>query len=187
MVEGMPIGVMMTDKENFEITYMNKFSTDTLKTLESYLPVKVDAMMGQCIDVFHKVPSHQRAILADPKNLPQGEWLWQGKIVGMDAWKKAGADYAQSIEGLRALDDHTIQIKLNKPFPQLTYTFAMGYSSFVPREAVELYGKEFSINPVGSGPYVLKSFTTKKAILVRNPNYRQEYFDLEYEGFDREI
>jgi methyl-accepting chemotaxis protein len=70
MVEGMPIGVMMTDKENFEITYMNKFSTDTLKTLESYLPVKVDAMMGQCIDVFHKVPSHQRAILADPKNLP---------------------------------------------------------------------------------------------------------------------
>jgi len=120
----------------------------------------------------------------DPRNLPQGEWLWQGKIVGMDEWKKAGSDYAQSVEGLRALDDHTIQIKLNKPFPQLTYTFAMGYSSFVPREAVELYGKEFGINPVGSGPYVLKSFTTKKAVLVRNPNYREEIFNLAYEGFD---
>ena len=70
MVEGMPVGVMMCDTENFEINYMNKFSTDTLKTLESYLPIKVDQMVGHSIDVFHKVPSHQRGILGDAKNLP---------------------------------------------------------------------------------------------------------------------
>ena len=70
MVEGMPIGVMMCDTENFEMNYMNKFSTETLKTLQEHLPVKVDDMIGQSIDVFHKVPSHQRNILSDPKNLP---------------------------------------------------------------------------------------------------------------------
>ena len=70
MVEGMPIGVMMCDTENFEINYMNKFSVDALKTLQEHLPVKVDDMIGQTIDVFHKNPSHQRNLLADPKNLP---------------------------------------------------------------------------------------------------------------------
>ncbi len=70
MVEGMPIGVMMCETENFEMNYMNKFSTETLKTLQEHLPVKVDDMIGQSIDVFHKVPAHQRKILSDPANLP---------------------------------------------------------------------------------------------------------------------
>jgi ABC-type transport system substrate-binding protein len=122
--------------------------------------------------------------LFDPKARSQGAWLWQGKIKGLDEWKEEGADYSKSIEGLKALDDYTIQIILNKPFPQLTYTFAMGFSSVTPREAVEYYGKEFGLNPVGSGPYKLKSFSTKKAILVRNENYREEIFSLEEEGYD---
>ena len=124
--------------------------------------------------------------LFDPNARSQGEWLWQGKIKGLDEWKKAGADYSKPIEGLQALGDHTIQIILNKPFPQLTYTFAMGFSSVTPREAVKYYGKEFGLNPVGSGPYKLKSFSTKKAVLVRNENYRDEIFDLEEEGYDPE-
>lgn len=122
----------------------------------------------------------------DQKNLPQGEWLWQGKIKGLDAWKAAGSDYSKSIEGLKALDKYTLQITINEPFPQLTYTLAMGYASFTPKEAVEYYGKEFGLHPVGSGPYRLVSFSTKKAVLVRNENYREEYFDLEYEGYDPE-
>ena len=70
MVEGMPIGVMMCDTEDFSINYMNQFSTETLKTLEAHLPIKVDDMMGHSIDVFHKVPSHQRNILGDASKLP---------------------------------------------------------------------------------------------------------------------
>jgi ABC-type transport system substrate-binding protein len=122
----------------------------------------------------------------DPKNLPQGEWVWRGKIKGLDEWKTAGSDYSQNIEGLKALDDYTLQITVNEPFPQLTYTLAMGYSSFIPREAVEFYGKQFALNPVGSGPYRLESFSTQKAVFVKNENYREEYFDLEYEGYDPE-
>ncbi|MGD9293067.1 MAG: ABC transporter substrate-binding protein, partial [Gammaproteobacteria bacterium] len=29
----------------------------------------------------------------DPKMRGQGAWLWQGRIVGLDEWKAAGADY----------------------------------------------------------------------------------------------
>jgi len=70
MVELMPVGVMMCDPKTLEINYLNIFSKDTLKTLESHLLVRVDQMLGQCIDIFHKNPSHQRQILGDPKNLP---------------------------------------------------------------------------------------------------------------------
>jgi methyl-accepting chemotaxis protein len=70
MVEHMPIGVMMCDAETLEINYLNKFSTETLGSLAEFLPCKPEDLMGQCIDIFHKNPAHQRKLLGDPKNLP---------------------------------------------------------------------------------------------------------------------
>ena len=69
MIENAPINVMYTDLD-LKIQYMNPASVRTLKRLEQYLPVKVDTMIGQTIDVFHKAPERQRKLLADPKNLP---------------------------------------------------------------------------------------------------------------------
>lgn len=120
----------------------------------------------------------------DPANRSQGSWLWAGKIAGLDQWKKDGADYSKPVAGLKALDDHTIQITLTKPYPQLTYTLAMGYAGVVPVEAVEKYGREFSVHPVGSGPYKLVSHNSTKTVLEKNPGYRHEVFNLEKEGYD---
>ncbi len=78
MVESMPVGVMMCDPKTLEINYLNAFSRETLKTLEAHLPVKADDLMGQCIDIFHKNPSHQRQILGDPKNLPHNAQIRVG-------------------------------------------------------------------------------------------------------------
>ncbi len=120
----------------------------------------------------------------DPVSRSQGEWLWQGRIVGLDDWKANGSNYTEEVEGLKALDDHTIQIKLVKPYPQLTYTFAMGFSALVPHEAVEEYGREFSVHPVGSGPFKLDAFGTTQVVMSPNPNFRQLPVDLDYEGYD---
>ncbi|MGD8809783.1 MAG: HAMP domain-containing protein, partial [Gammaproteobacteria bacterium] len=70
MVEDMPVNVMKCDLDDFKINYMNKATRETLKTLEHILPVKVDQMIGQSIDIFHKHPEHQRNMLRDPSNLP---------------------------------------------------------------------------------------------------------------------
>jgi len=70
MLDQMPINVMYLEPENFTITYANKTSIDTLRTLEKLLPCKADDLVGQCVDIFHKNPAHQRGILADPSNLP---------------------------------------------------------------------------------------------------------------------
>ena len=52
MVEMMPIKVMMTDTEDFQVTYANKTSLDTLKGLEHVLPVKAEDIVGSSIDIF---------------------------------------------------------------------------------------------------------------------------------------
>ncbi|MGO1296856.1 MAG: ABC transporter substrate-binding protein [Vibrio sp.] len=123
----------------------------------------------------------------DPKNRSQGAWVWAGKLAGMAEWKKAGSDYSQPVSGLKALDEHTIQITLTAPFPQLIYTLAMGYSALVPHEAVEKYGREFGLHPVGSGPFELISTNSTKTVLVRNPNYRKDVFHAKAEGYDPNV
>jgi len=70
MMENSPINVIYADRDLI-IRYMNPASTKQLRELQQFLPVSVDAMIGQCIDIFHKNPSHQRSVLGDAKNLPR--------------------------------------------------------------------------------------------------------------------
>ncbi|MCB1651411.1 MAG: chemotaxis protein [Alphaproteobacteria bacterium] len=70
MIDNMPINIMMADPETFEVVFANNTSIETLRTIEHLLPIKADDLVGTCIDRFHKDPSHQRRILADPNNLP---------------------------------------------------------------------------------------------------------------------
>jgi methyl-accepting chemotaxis protein len=71
MVENMPTNMIYADADLI-LRYVNPASARTLKGLEPYLPVKVEDLIGQSIDIFHKNPAHQRAILAEPrKNLPR--------------------------------------------------------------------------------------------------------------------
>lgn len=69
MIELSPINTMFADKEG-KLLYMNDNSAKTLKSLEQYLPDKVEKLVGKSIDLFHKNPEHQRRIISDPKNLP---------------------------------------------------------------------------------------------------------------------
>lgn len=120
----------------------------------------------------------------DPNTRPQGTWLWQSRIVGLDEWKKAGSHYAKVVEGLKSTSRYQLVVKLTHPYPQFMYTLAMGFAAVVAREVVEKYGQEITIHPVGSGPWILKSFNTKKAVLVKNPKYRKEVMDLD--GYDEQ-
>ena len=70
MVDQMPINAMYMEAKSFKITYMNNKSLQTLRGLEHLLPCKADEVVGQCVDIFHKKPEHQRRMLADPANLP---------------------------------------------------------------------------------------------------------------------
>lgn len=133
-------------------------------------------------DVIYSLKRH-----FDPNNISQGAWLWDGKIEGFDDWANAGGDYDAPVAGLTALDRHTLQIRLSKPFPQLPFTLAMGFSAVVPREAVEHYGPELSRRPVGSGPFRVMQFDTTRVVFEPNPKFRKEPLDLAYEGYDEAL
>ncbi len=69
MVEKSPINTMMCTPDG-QIIYSNENTRTTLKTLEQYLPVKAEELVGNQIDIFHKSPETQKRIIADPRNLP---------------------------------------------------------------------------------------------------------------------
>ncbi|HMN68708.1 MAG TPA: ABC transporter substrate-binding protein [Bdellovibrionales bacterium] len=116
--------------------------------------------------------------LADPATKSEGWWIFDGKIKGLNEWRdKVGKDasvtYDTPVEGLQAVDKHTLKITLSKPFFQLYYVLAMTYASVVPKEVVDKYGQEFMNHPVGTGPYMFESWVRgNKVVLVRNPNWR---------------
>ncbi len=71
MVESMPIAVMTVDPaRDYSITYMNEESRKLLERIKSHLPGKSSDILGCSIDVFHKMPTHQRDLLATDKHLP---------------------------------------------------------------------------------------------------------------------
>ncbi len=74
VVENMSTNIMLCDMD-LNITYANPAVTRMLRireqTLRQTFPTfNVDKLVGQCIDVFHKKPTHQRGLLTDPSQLP---------------------------------------------------------------------------------------------------------------------
>lgn len=69
MINNTPINIILSDTD-FNITYANPISLQTLHKIENLLPCKASEIIGKSIDIFHKDPAHQRKILANPKNLP---------------------------------------------------------------------------------------------------------------------
>jgi methyl-accepting chemotaxis protein len=69
IAENTGVHVIVADSD-LRIVYMNPASVQTLRKLQHLLPCRVDDMIGQSIDLFHKQPEMQRKLLADPRNLP---------------------------------------------------------------------------------------------------------------------
>jgi methyl-accepting chemotaxis protein len=69
MVQHTSVQMILADRE-LKIVYLNPASVEALRKLQHLLPCPVDQMVGQSIDIFHRHPERQRAIVMDPANLP---------------------------------------------------------------------------------------------------------------------
>lgn len=78
VIESLPVAVMTCRTSDFIIDYANSESIKLLRSIEHLLKVKADAIVGACIDVFHKNPAHQRRLLANPANLPHSAQISLG-------------------------------------------------------------------------------------------------------------
>jgi peptide/nickel transport system substrate-binding protein len=78
------------------------------------------------------------------------------------------------VEGIKVVDDYTIQLHLLKPNALLTVNLAQPACFIYPKEAEEKYGVDMRINAVGTGPFSLNIDDVEEdisIILKRNPNY----------------
>ncbi len=117
----------------------------------------------------------------------------EGIVVGSDealarARKANRFDYDAPIEGLRALDRYTFQIRLTQPFYNFIYQLAdCRVSCAVAREVVEHYGDDIGAHPVGTGAFrVVFWKRASKIVFEANPDFREEYFAAEPAADDAE-
>jgi methyl-accepting chemotaxis protein len=73
-INNVTTAIMMVDRD-FKITYVNETTRELLKKnavefRKVWPNFNENNIMGTCIDTFHKAPSYQRKMLADPSNLP---------------------------------------------------------------------------------------------------------------------
>ena len=81
---------------------------------------------------------------------------------------------ASSLSGVRIVNDHTLVIKLERPFGPFLSLLAMTTAYIVPREDVERLGQDFGTHPVGSGPYVLSEWKHGQHIVL---TAHEDYFE----------
>jgi methyl-accepting chemotaxis protein len=110
MLEQMPLGVMMADpKDEFRITYVNASMKEILTDkIPEMLPVPVDQVMTQSLDIFHSEPARQRELLSNPDNLPHRARMEMGKEVmelSVSAIRDAAGNYVGPMAVWRVMTD----------------------------------------------------------------------------------
>lgn len=87
-----------------------------------------------------------------------GAWLFNGKI--------------SDEQPFTALNDTVFQLRLKQAFRPMLGILTMQYCYIVPQKIVAHYGKEFRNNPIGTGPFVFKTWRENEVlIMTANPGY----------------
>lgn len=143
-------------------------------TYTFYLRPNVPFHNGRLLTASDVVYSWERA--ADPATGSDTVLTYMGDIAGL-AEKRAGE--AETIVGLTAVDDHTLQVTLTAP----SYTFlpklAFPVAYVVDRETVDQ--PDWERQPNGTGPFKLSVWQDDELlILERNDNYYLEPANIEH-------
>jgi ABC-type transport system substrate-binding protein len=132
--------------------------------------------------------------LLDPRVRSPFAWYVAGKIVGADkvvadAKTSGRFDYDATMEGLVAVDRHTIRVRLVEPDYILFGYLCSSPMAALAREVVEHYGDAngwVMDHPVGTGPFRLVSWRRgQQIVLEANANFRDERFPQPDDSADR--
>ena len=125
----------------------------------------------------------------DPKTRSQGAEYYRG-IRGAGAYADGSAPH---VAGLQAPDAMTLVIELDEPDPLFLDKMALLFASVLPIEYARRLGDDFTDQPIGSGPFVLREWRRgERLVLARNPRYRRAdrpFLDgiVEYAGVNSEL
>jgi peptide/nickel transport system substrate-binding protein len=96
--------------------------------------------------------------LIDPSVASTGAWIFNDRVA--------------KINPFTAVNDTTVEIRLQAPFRPLPEILTMPYCSVVPQEVVQQWGKDFGRHPCGTGPFQFNFWDEGNVLaLTRNPHY----------------
>lgn len=77
-----------------------------------------------------------------------------------------------AIDSMTVTAPHTLHIALKRPMPVFLSLLAQPQAAIVSPTAVRRLGKDFSARPVGTGAFILRSYSPNtRVVLERNPDY----------------
>jgi len=96
--------------------------------------------------------------IIDKNTASPGAWIFNNRV--------------DPVNGFRAINDSTFQLKLISPFQSILGILSMQYCSIIPKEAVDKYKTDFRRHPVGSGPFRFVAWEEGQALIFKkNENY----------------
>jgi peptide/nickel transport system substrate-binding protein len=125
-----------------------------------------------------EVPLNERSVTAE-------DWKWSleylaaasnkspyaellAKIKGYEQYRRGESN---EIAGIRILDNYHLEIELKQSYAPFIYNLAKSAAVVMPAEAVRNNDFNFSLTPVGTGPFKYRSFVKNKVTLFKNDNY----------------
>lgn len=110
-----------------------------------------------------------------------GRSLFSGLVLGFDDygdkinedWKKI---QSTPLEGVVAIDDQTLMIKMSRSEPNMIYYLALNFAVPVPWEVLEFLENKLDKVLVGTGPYEYSGFSSNYFGMKKFEKYRSDYY-----------
>lgn len=99
------------------------------------------------------------------------ELTFKDKVLGANKYYEASAAGKPGfeLEGIKVIDDYTLQITLEKPYSPFLFILSSPQAAVFPKEAYEKYNTELK---VGTGAFKYHSYKeNERMLLARNENY----------------
>ncbi|MFC5802937.1 ABC transporter substrate-binding protein [Streptomyces formicae] len=94
-------------------------------------------------------------------------------LFSIEGAREVNEGKATSVAGLRRIDDHTLQVRLQVPDLMFPGVLCQPFTAALPREEVRRRGTDFGRRPVGTGPFAIASYDRERqrAVFRRHPYY----------------
>lgn len=170
-------GLLKIDPETMEIipSIAKKYEkSDDLQVFTFYLNKGVRFHDDECFpdgkgrEVKAQDFKYSLEMACSKNSLNKISWLLKDKILGANDYYNGETT---SVEGITVIDDYTLEIKLESSFSAFQKILSHSGLGVFPKEAIDYYGDEVSIHPVGTGAFMLDELGEDKITLKRNKNY----------------
>lgn len=116
---------------------------------------------------------------ADPANA-QFDVTFKDRVLGAnEAYASSKSGKSIPVSGVKVVNDTTLVISLSTPFAGFLNILAMPGCWIYPKEALDKYGVDLRVHPVGSGPFFLETVKEGEVLIMKK---NQDYYGYDKDG-----